>query len=107
MQWILGHLPLTAAVAPMGATMVNLVAHAQDGRIPAATAWLLLAATLTDRDLACSLYWMHVRVCAVVAVVRLAVCAARPRRSPSASRSLSCLALPGIRRFAPPVRRGR
>jgi low temperature requirement protein LtrA len=40
-QWILGHLPLTAAVAAMGAAMVSLVDHAHDGRTPADTAWLL------------------------------------------------------------------
>jgi low temperature requirement protein LtrA len=40
-QWIVGHLPLTAAVAAMGAAMVSLVEHAQDGRTPAATAWVL------------------------------------------------------------------
>src|SRR6202042_2692416 len=38
-QWILGHLPLTAAVAVMGAAMLSLVDHAHDGRTPAATAW--------------------------------------------------------------------
>src|SRR6185312_10967359 len=40
-QWLLGHLPLTAAVAAMGAAMVSLVDHAHDGRTPAATAWVL------------------------------------------------------------------
>ena len=44
-QWILGHLPLTAAVAAMGAAMVSLVDHAHDGRTPAATAWVLCAGT--------------------------------------------------------------
>src|SRR6202012_3509782 len=42
-QWLLGHLPLTAAVAAMGAAMVSLVGHAHAGRTPAATAWLLCA----------------------------------------------------------------
>jgi low temperature requirement protein LtrA len=32
LQWILGHLPLTAAIAAMGAAMVSLVHHAHDGR---------------------------------------------------------------------------
>jgi len=41
--WVLGHLPLTAAVAAMGAAMVTLVDHAHDGRTPAATAWILCA----------------------------------------------------------------
>jgi low temperature requirement protein LtrA len=43
LQWILGHLPLTAAVAAMGAAMVSLVDHAHDGRTPVATAWVLCA----------------------------------------------------------------
>jgi low temperature requirement protein LtrA len=37
--WMLSHLPLTAAIAAMGAAMVSLVDHAHDGRTPAATAW--------------------------------------------------------------------
>src|SRR5258708_2466008 len=31
LQWLLGHLPLTAAIAPMAAAMVSLVDHAHDG----------------------------------------------------------------------------
>src|SRR6516162_6981022 len=42
-HWILGHLPLTAAIAAMGAAMVSLVDHAHDGRTPPATAWVLCA----------------------------------------------------------------
>ena len=37
LQWMLGHLPLTAAIAAMGAAMVSLVGHAHDARTPAAT----------------------------------------------------------------------
>ena len=40
-QWIFGHLPLTAAIAAMGAAMVGLVDHAHDGRTPTAIAWTL------------------------------------------------------------------
>ena len=43
LQWMLGHLPLTAAIAAMGAAMVSLVGHAHDARTPAATAWVLCA----------------------------------------------------------------
>ena len=43
LRWVLGHLPLTAAMAAMGAAMVSLVDHAHDGRTPAATAWVLCA----------------------------------------------------------------
>jgi low temperature requirement protein LtrA len=32
LQWIFSHLPLTAAIAAMGAAMVSLVDHAHDGR---------------------------------------------------------------------------
>ena len=40
--WVLAHLPLTAAVAAMGAAaMVTLVEHARDGRGPAPAVWLL------------------------------------------------------------------
>ncbi len=90
-QWILGHLPLTAAVAAMGAAMVSLVDHAHDGRTPAATAWvlcagaavvlgstMLLAATLQAWARDRGLYRPFARICAAVAVACLAVGAARP-----------------------------
>jgi low temperature requirement protein LtrA len=90
-RWILGHLPLTAAVAAMGAAMVSLVDHAHDGRTPAATAWvlcagaaamltttMLLASTLPDwhrdRDLYRPLAW----TCTASAVACLGLGAARP-----------------------------
>ena len=91
LQWMLGHLPLTAAVAAMGAAMVSLVEHAHDGRTPAATAWVLgagaavvLGATMLvsaslqawDRDR--GLYRPLARTCAAVAVACLGVGAARP-----------------------------
>jgi len=44
LRWMLAHLPLTAAVAAMGAAMVSLVEHAHAARTPAATAWVLCAA---------------------------------------------------------------
>jgi low temperature requirement protein LtrA len=91
LQWMLSHLPLTAAIAALGAAMVSLVEHAHDGRTPAATAWLLcagaavvLAATMLvaaslqawrrDRGL----YRPLARTCAAVAVACLALGAARP-----------------------------
>ncbi|MDB5065798.1 MAG: hypothetical protein JWM18_2232 [Chloroflexi bacterium] len=37
--WMLTHLPLTAAVAGMGAAMVSLIQHAHATRTPTATAW--------------------------------------------------------------------
>jgi low temperature requirement protein LtrA len=90
-QWILGHLPLTAAIAAMGAAMVSLVDHARDGRAPAATAWvlsagtaavlaatMLLAASLPAWDRDRGLYRPLARICAVVAVACLGVGAARP-----------------------------
>jgi low temperature requirement protein LtrA len=43
LQWMFGHLPLTAAIAAMGAAMVSLVDHAHEGRTPAATGWVLCA----------------------------------------------------------------
>ncbi len=90
-QWMFSHLPLTAAIAAMGAAMVSLVDHAHDGRTPAATAWvlsagaavvlaatMLVAATLQAWQRDRSLYRPLARICAGVAVACLAVGAARP-----------------------------
>jgi low temperature requirement protein LtrA len=90
-QWILCHLPLTAAIAAMGAAMVSLVDHAHDGRTPAATAWvlcagaavvlgatMLLARSLQAWDQDRRLYQTLARTCAAVAVVCLGLGAARP-----------------------------
>jgi len=91
LQWMLGHLPLTAAIAAMGAAMVSLVHHAHDGRAPAATAWvlgagaavvlgatMLVAASLQAWQSDRGLYRPLARTCAGVAVACLAVAAARP-----------------------------
>jgi low temperature requirement protein LtrA len=89
LQWMFGHLPLTAAAAAMGA-MVSLVDHAREGCTPVATGWVLcagvaaiLGATMLvsrslqawrrDRDL----YRPLARTCAAVALVCLGVGAAR------------------------------
>jgi low temperature requirement protein LtrA len=91
LQWLIGHLPLTAAIAAMGAAMVSLTDHAHDGRTPAATAWVLcggaavvLCATMLvsaslqawHRDR--GLYRPLARTCAAAAVACLGVGAARP-----------------------------
>jgi low temperature requirement protein LtrA len=91
LRWVLGHLPLTAAIAAMGAAMVSLVDHAHDARAPAATAWVLCAGTavvLSATMLVAStlpawagdrgLYRPLARICAVVVAACLAVGAARP-----------------------------
>jgi low temperature requirement protein LtrA len=91
LQWILGHLPLTAAIAAMGAAMVSLVHHAHDGRTPAATAWVLCAGAVVvlcaTMLISASLQAWHgdrglyrplARTCAAVAVACLGVAAARP-----------------------------
>jgi low temperature requirement protein LtrA len=91
MQWVLGHLPLTAAIAVMGASMVSLTSHAHDGRTPAAAAWLLcggtaivlgatmlLAASLPAWDRDRGLYRPLARTCAAVAVACLGLGAVRP-----------------------------
>jgi low temperature requirement protein LtrA len=91
LRWMFGHLPLTAAVAAMGAAMVSLVEHARDGRTPAATAWVLcagaaavlcvtmvLAATLPAWNRDRGLYRPLAGTCAVVAVACLGLGAARP-----------------------------
>ena len=90
-QWMLGHLPLTAAIAAMGAAMVSLVEHAQDGRTPAATAWLLgagaavvlgatmlLAVTLPAWNRDPGLYRPLACTCTVSAVACLGLAAVRP-----------------------------
>ena len=90
-QWLLGHLPLTAAVAAMGAAMVSLVDHAHDGRTPAATAWvlsagaavvlgttMLVAASLQAWEDKRGLYRLLARTSGVAAVACLGVGAARP-----------------------------
>jgi low temperature requirement protein LtrA len=91
LQWMLGHLPLTAAVAAMGAAMVSLVDHAHDSRAPAAAAWVLCAgaavvlcatmlvsASLQAWDGDRGLYQPLARICAGVAVACLVLGAVRP-----------------------------
>ena len=91
LQWMYGHLPLTAAVAAMGAAMVSLVDHAHDGRTPAATAWvlgagaaavlgatMLVAASLQAWDRDRGIYRPLSRTCAVVAVACVGIGAVRP-----------------------------
>jgi low temperature requirement protein LtrA len=91
LQWMLGHLPLTAAIAAMGAAMASLVSHAHDARTPAATAWILcagaavvlgatmlVAASLQAWSRDPGLYHPLARTCAAVAVACLGVGAARP-----------------------------
>ena len=91
LQWMYGHLPLTAAVAVMGAAMVSLTSHAHDGRTPAATAWvlgagaaavlgatMLVAASLQAWDRDRGVYRPLSRTCAVVAVACVGIGAARP-----------------------------
>jgi low temperature requirement protein LtrA len=91
LRWILAHLPLTAAVAAMGAAMVNLVRHAHDGRTPAGTAWvlcagaavvlgatMLIAASLQAWRRDRGLYQPLARTCAAAAVACLGLGAARP-----------------------------
>ena len=91
LQWMLSHLPLTAAVAAMGAAMVSLIDHAGDSRTPAAAAWVLCAgaavvlcttmlvsASLQAWDSDRGLYKPLARTCAGVAVACLALGAVRP-----------------------------
>ena len=89
--WVLGHLPLTASIAAMGAAVVSLVDHAHDSRTPVATAWVLCAgaavvlcttmlvsASLQAWDSDRGLYKPLARICAGVAVACLALGVARP-----------------------------
>lgn len=90
-QWMLSHLPLTAAIAAMGAAMVSLVHDSHDGRTPAATAWMLsagtaavlgatmvIAASLQDWRRDRGLYRPLARMSAAVALACLGVGLARP-----------------------------
>jgi low temperature requirement protein LtrA len=91
LRWMLGHLPLTAAIAAMGAAMVSLVGHAHAGRTPAATGWvlsagaavvlcatMLISASLQSWHRERGLYRPLARTCAAVALACLGVGAARP-----------------------------
>ena len=91
LQWMLSHLPLTIAIAAMGAAMVSLIDHGHDGRTPAATAWvlcagaavvlcatMLISASLQAWHRNRGLYQPLVRTCAAVAAACLGLGAARP-----------------------------
>ncbi|MEZ0094873.1 low temperature requirement protein A [Streptacidiphilus sp. EB129] len=91
LQWMLAHLPLTAAVAAMGAAMVGLVEHAHASRSAVATAWVLCggaAVVLVSTMLVAGgleawhsgrgLYRPLSLTCAAASVACLALAAARP-----------------------------
>ncbi|MGW0830312.1 low temperature requirement protein A [Streptomyces prunicolor] len=91
LRWMVVHLPITAAVAAMGAAMVGLVEHAHDSRTPAATAWVLcggaavvlcatmvLAASLRHWNENLGLYRPLARTCVAMAVLCVGVGALRP-----------------------------
>ena len=118
LRWVLGHLPLTAAIAAMGAAMVSLTDHAHDGRTPAATAWvlcagaavvlgatMLLATSLEVWDRKHSLYRPLARVCGAVTVACLGLGAARPAPLILGLALVLLLSIPWVfavvRRFAP------
>ena len=107
-QWMLSHLPLTAAIAATGAAMVSLIDHTHDGRTPAATAWMLSAgaavvlcatmlvsASLQARQHDRHFYQPVARACAAVAVACLGVERPGPRHSFLASFSSRCSASRG------------
>jgi low temperature requirement protein LtrA len=106
-QWILTHLPLTAAIAAMGAAMVSLVEHAHDPRGPAATVWLLclgtaialsstmvLAASLQDWHRDRALYRPLARTSLAVATLCTALAALRPAPLPLALTLVILLGIP-------------
>jgi low temperature requirement protein LtrA len=91
MHWLLAHLPLTAAIAAMGAAMVSLVDHAHDNRTPVATSWvlcggaavvlcatMLLAASLQVWHRESGVYRPVALTCAAVALACLGLGATRP-----------------------------
>jgi low temperature requirement protein LtrA len=83
--WMFTHLPLAGGVAAAGASMVALVAHADDARSAAGPAWVLAGGTavLLLSSTVCLLLRespprFEVVACAVAAVACLALGAARP-----------------------------
>ena len=105
--WMLGHLPLTAAVAAMGAAMVTLVEHAHDRHAPAPAMWLLctgaavtlcaamavatsLEAWRTDR----ALYRPLAVTCVVVAMLCPVLAALRPAPLPLVGGLVVLLSIP-------------
>jgi low temperature requirement protein LtrA len=91
LQWTLGHLPVAAAIATMGAAMVSLIRQAQNGRTSAATAWMLcagaavvlaatmlIAASLGAWARESGLYRPLARTCTVSGIACLGVAVLRP-----------------------------
>jgi low temperature requirement protein LtrA len=91
LQWMFCHLPLTAAVAAMGAAMVSLIDNAHASRTPAAAAWvlctgaavvlcatMLVSASLQAFESDRGLYKPLARTCAVVALACLVLGAVAP-----------------------------
>src|ERR1700722_10183520 len=89
--WVLGHLPLTASIAAMGAAVASLVDHAHDARTPVATAWvlcggaavvvcatILVSASLQARKDDPALHQLLIRAGLPVAAACLGIGAARP-----------------------------
>jgi low temperature requirement protein LtrA len=120
LQWSFGHLPLTAAIAAMGAAMVSLVDHAHDGRTPAATAWvicagaavvltvtMLVAASLPAWSDDRGLYRPLAGTCAAAALACLGLGAARPAPLVLGLMLVVLLSIPWcvavVRRYAAPA----
>jgi low temperature requirement protein LtrA len=106
LQWILTHLPLTAAIATMGAAMPTLLEHAHDSRGPAAAVWLLclgtafavasttvLATSLQDWRRDRALYRLFARTSLAAAALCPALAALQPAPLPL---TLTLVALLGI-----------
>lgn len=82
-RWMMGHFPMTLAVAAAGAAMVSLIGHAGDTATPASTAWLLggsvalalVALIVIVRSLADYERWQSVYRLAIVALAAGAIAA--------------------------------
>jgi low temperature requirement protein LtrA len=90
--WIIGHLPITLAIAATGAAMVSLIEHAHESVTPQATSWLLggslaivllteivVARVLVDRDKYPQAYRYISLVMAVGAAAALALGLLQPQ----------------------------
>ena len=55
--WLLGHLPVSAAIASMGATMPVLVEHADDGRTATGPTWVICVSAVVVLLFAVVIMW--------------------------------------------------
>jgi low temperature requirement protein LtrA len=91
--WLLGHLPVSAAIAGIGATMPTLITHAGEHRTASEPAWMMCGSAaavllftiiliISLRDWQSAGTVLHPLVCANLAAAAIAVCIGVIRPSP-------------------------